>query len=88
MPINGTHYFNYSVDKYQRYEGQFENYLKKGKGKFFYPGGGTYEGEIDQDMRNGNGIYIDKDFNQFDGNWKDNLLHGKGKISFYNKDIY
>jgi hypothetical protein len=39
-------------------------------------------------MRNGKGLYIDKDFNKFDGEWKDNLLHGTGKIYFYNQDIY
>jgi hypothetical protein len=46
---------------YGKYEGQFVNHNREGKGTFYYKNGDRYEGDWNVDKREGKGIYYYKD---------------------------
>ena len=47
-------------------------------GKYYYVDGSKYEGEWDNNMRNGQGVQYCCDGSKYDGEWKDDKKHGKG----------
>ena len=72
-------------------ESFFEGYYFKGKkkyGKFIWKNKNSYEGNFDNDLFNGKGIYKWGDKKMYDGNWKDGKMNGKGKLTFYDGSYY
>lgn len=61
------------------YEGEINNYLRNGKGKFISDSE-TYEGNWEDDQKNGEGTLIYKDGSKYKGNFKNNQFNGQGKI--------
>ena len=68
------------VDGFQ-HEGLFEDGLKHGPGKSIWPDGSSYEGDFQKDMYEGRGRYIWPD-KEYDGEWKNSKMHGKGMFKF------
>ena len=63
-----------------KYEGQWVNDKKEGKGIFTWPTGGQYEGDFKNNRKNGEGVYSNG--SQYTGGWKDNYYHGKGVMIY------
>ena len=69
----------------EKYEGEFYNNYFNGKGKYIYNNGSSYEGDFEYGLKNGKGIYKNKNDDYiYEGDWANNKPHGFGK--FYNKD--
>ena len=45
---------------------------------FHYPDGSKYDGEWNENVREGHGIYTYQNNDTYDGEWKNNQRHGKG----------
>ena len=64
-----------------KYIGTIHNNIIEGKGKFFFPTGSTYEGEVKECLRDGYGKYENiKEKISYEGYWKKGLKHGYGKL--------
>ena len=78
----------YGVYYYQngdKYDGQWKDDKKEGKGYFFYKETGeVYKGNFSNDLPNGIGIYYFKNGDRYEGSFKDGKKHGKGTIIFKN----
>jgi len=61
------------------FEGDIKNYLRNGKGKFISDSE-TYEGDWEEDQKNGEGTLIFKDGSKYVGQFRNNQFNGKGKI--------
>jgi len=72
----------YGVMKWQngdRYEGDWAEGLRQGKGKYTSkPTGGKYEGEYVNDLKQGKGKYSFSNGDWYDGEWKEGVRHGHG----------
>ena len=44
-----------------KYEGEYQNDLKHGRGKYTYPNGDIYDGEWSEGKRHGKGLYRNKE---------------------------
>ena len=44
-----------------KYEGEYQNDLKHGRGKYTYPNGDVYDGEWSEGKRHGKGVYRNKE---------------------------
>ena len=44
-----------------KYEGEYQNDLKHGRGKYTYPNGDVYDGEWSEGKRHGKGMYRNKE---------------------------
>jgi hypothetical protein len=91
---NGNGIMNYSDGKY---EGNYVNKLKEGKGTMIWKNGETYTGDFKNNLFNGNGKYSWPQGIIYEGEWVDNNRNGKGKVIFsdgttqqgiYVKNIY
>ena len=61
------------------YKGTIHNNIIEGYGTFFFPTGSKYTGELKKGLRDGKGIYENKNSNiYYEGEWKNSLKHGKG----------
>ena len=74
-------------DEFNRvsYNGNFKAGKKSGKGKFVWKNGEKYEGNFENDLRNGFGVYTysKEDAGDYhEGHWKDDKKSGKGKLVF------
>ena len=87
---NGKVEMNYFIGKY---EGEFKNGIREGKGKFIYNNNNIYDGEWKNDIKEGKGImnykngekfYFSNDkfeeIEKFDGYWKNNKKMVKVKF--------
>ena len=54
-----------------RYEGEYKDDKKNGKGKFIYNNGDRYEGEYKDDNRNGKGIFFYNNGDRYEGEYKE-----------------
>ena len=71
------------------YKGDFKENVIKGKGKYVWPDGSWYEGEVFHGLRNGYGIYETGNKGiRYEGEWKNGLRHGKGKQIFMSGGVY
>ena len=66
----------------QRYEGEWENGVKQGKGVYIWSDDEYYEGEWRNDERDGQGIYTWSDGRRYQGEWKDDMMHGQGVMTY------
>lgn len=71
-------------------EGTWENNIMIGKIKVrkTYPNEGIYEGEIENDKRNGYGIMNYNDTRIYVGYWVNDNRHGEGTMTYKNGDKY
>ncbi|XP_051930203.1 ankyrin repeat and MYND domain-containing protein 1-like [Hippocampus zosterae] len=65
-----------------KYEGEFVNGLKHGKGRYIWKSGEVYEGSFYQDYRHGDGMYCWPTGNKFIGKFYLNWREGYGKHIF------
>ena len=70
------------------YEGDWENGLRHGFGKFTWNNGDTYSGVWDNDKRHGQGIYIWNDGSKYKGNYSHGIRSGYGIYYYTNGTIY
>jgi antitoxin component YwqK of YwqJK toxin-antitoxin module len=93
--VNGFGIINYSDGG--KYEGNFVNNLKEGKGTLVSKNGDKYIGDFKNNLRDGKGKYIWSGGIIYEGDWVDNIRNGKGKVIFldgttqegiYVKNIY
>ena len=77
----------YQIKDYEngRYEGEFKNGKREGKGIYYYKDGDRYEGEFKNDKYEGKGIYYYDDGDRYEGEFKNSLFEGKG-IYYYTND--
>eukprot|EP00092_Neocalanus_flemingeri_P012921 GFUD01013920.1.p2 GENE.GFUD01013920.1~~GFUD01013920.1.p2 ORF type:complete len:203 (+),score=71.69 GFUD01013920.1:103-711(+) len=80
----------YGVMKWQngdRYEGDWVEGLRQGKGKYISKStGGKYEGEYTSDLKQGKGKYTFSNGDWYDGQWKEGLRHGHGTYVWKDKN--
>lgn len=62
------------------YEGNFQDGVRKGKGKFLYSSGSVYDGMWLNDKFDGYGKLILPNGNFYEGNWEDGDMSGYGKL--------
>ena len=73
-----------TYENYLKYEGEYLNGKKTGKGKDYdYEGNLIFEGEYKNGLKNGKGIYYELGYLLFEGEFKDGIRNGKGKYYFY-----
>ncbi|CAI2359156.1 unnamed protein product [Moneuplotes crassus] len=74
------------------YIGQFKNGFKHGKGKWKKDKNdqecNQYDGEYENDVKNGFGGYKWKSGNEYKGRYKDNLRHGYGEMFWTDGSVY
>jgi hypothetical protein len=88
--IDGPVKINFINDKYKAkvypiksYEGIFEDGVFNEKGTLTFSNGDVYEGEFKNGKRHGKGVYKSEKFD-FDGEWEEDLMHGKFNVDFKN----
>ena len=65
--------------------------LKGGGGeikKITYDDGSVYEGEYNDDKKNGTGKYTDINGDVYEGEYKDDKKHGIGNMTYFNSGVY
>lgn len=75
---NGQHIYEYRSG--ERFEGEYKNGLREGKGTYFHLNGDRFEGQYASGKRNGKGKYYFSDKSVLEGVWIDNQLEGKAII--------
>jgi hypothetical protein len=63
------------------YKGNITDAVFSGQGTLTFTNGDVYEGNFENGMREGKGIYRSAE-RDFDGDWEEDLLHGTAKIVF------
>lgn len=72
-----------------KYEGEFVGSKKHGLGTYRYADSGElYVGQFQQDFREGEGEYSERNGNFYKGSWLRDLKHGEGKYCFKSGEIY
>lgn len=65
------------------YEGPFVNSSIEGYGKFSWPDGSTFCGEVSGGKRHGRGVYVAADkITTYDGDWFEGKRHGHGRLTY------
>ena len=75
LNINNNDKIIYHEEIYEngdKYEGDWKNGLKEGKGVYYYKNGNRYEGDYQNDKREGKGIKYYKNGDKYEGDWKNN----------------
>eukprot|EP01012_Entosiphon_sulcatum_P030961 TRINITY_DN3856_c0_g1_i1.p1 TRINITY_DN3856_c0_g1~~TRINITY_DN3856_c0_g1_i1.p1 ORF type:complete len:529 (-),score=95.77 TRINITY_DN3856_c0_g1_i1:177-1763(-) len=65
-----------------KYEGEVEDDLPNGKGKFTWENGDIYEGEWVNNEQHGYGIFRWANGDVYEGNWVNDKAQGRGKMKF------
>ena len=63
-----------------KYEGEYNNGMKHGKGTFHWADGSIYKGDFADNHIDGEGEYQWSDGRKFTGGWRENKMHGNGKF--------
>jgi len=71
-----------------KYEGDYINGKREGKGTYSYNSGDIYEGEYKNDLKDGYGIYKYSNGDVYEGNYKEGYFDGKGIYKYADGDIY
>jgi hypothetical protein len=83
---NGSGTYVYSNG--YRFEGDFVNGKREGRGLLTEPDGGTYDGMWSNDEFNGQGTYVWQDGAKYTGEWKNGIQDGYGIYFYANGDKY
>lgn len=84
---NGTG--TYLHEAGERYDGEWKNGLRHGKGIQYYPNGQLkYDGEFNEGRREGKGTYYFKNGDRYSGGFKENKMNGKGTYHYANGDKF
>lgn len=73
------------VIKYQngdKYDGEWDDDMRNGKGTLIYKNGGSYQGDWVNDKRHGSGVNKWPNGDKYEGEWKENKKHGDGTYTF------
>lgn len=86
---HGFGYRSYGTDRTVYYFGEYENDLKSGRGRLWNQKKNkvTFEGLWARDMKNGQG-WLERDEGVYVGNFVDDHLEGRGKMTWFNGDEY
>ena len=76
-----------SADGY-RYEGEWRDNLKHGRGKCVFPNGDEYEGEFELDKAAGQGVFTRPNGNRYEGSYRDDKSNGWGVYTFATGDRF
>ncbi|CAF1218516.1 unnamed protein product [Rotaria sordida] len=71
-----------------RYEGEWKDGKKHGKGKMDYANGYKYIGDWVEDVATGEGVFIWTNGDQYEGQYQNGQRHGKGLYTYANGDKY
>merc|ERR1711915_439805 len=72
-----------------KYDGEYNNDLKEGSGKYTFSNGDWYDGEWKSGVRHGHGVYVWKDKNEkYEGKWEAGLKEGEGKFTYASGDVF
>eukprot|EP00826_Nyctotherus_ovalis_P020286 TRINITY_DN1635_c0_g10_i1.p1 TRINITY_DN1635_c0_g10~~TRINITY_DN1635_c0_g10_i1.p1 ORF type:complete len:527 (+),score=113.99 TRINITY_DN1635_c0_g10_i1:200-1780(+) len=67
-----------------KYEGEYKNNKKNGKGTYYYTNGDRYEGEWINGKQCGTGVLYYANGDKYDGGWENNGRSGKGSLTYIN----
>ena len=68
-----TIYYNKdNINNYKRYEGEFKNGKKEGKGRIYYKNKDKKGGDMKDDLKEGKGILYYNSGRKYEGDWKNN----------------
>ena len=83
-------FYYYKDDIYERikYEGDWKDDQRDGKGILYWKKGGKYEGDFKNDIREGKGIIYCYNGDRYEGELKNNKFEGKGIFYFNNGGRY
>ena len=70
------------------YEGDFNNNLIEGIGKFKYANGEIYEGDVKNAIKSGKGIMTMHNGDIYDGEFKDNKKNGFGELTYTSDNVF
>ena len=73
---------------YSKYEGEFSDGQRHGKGTLTYPNGDTYIGEFKNGKLNGQVSYSNKTGDKYVGQYKDDMRSGRGEAIYLNGSKY
>ena len=76
------------IRKGDKYEGDFANDKRHGKGKYTYANGNKYEGDWVNGDQHGKGTFIWADGDKYEGDYVKDKRHGKGKYTWANGNEY
>ena len=65
-----------------RYEGQYYNGKRHGRGRMHFPDGSLYDGEWSEGDKSGLGTYTYRNGDSYEGEWKSDEKHGKGTYTY------
>ena len=71
------HYWDVPPDS-GRYDGDWQDGARSGRGVYLWPGGGRYEGDWIDDRRSGYGVYLGANGEKYEGEFEDGRYHGRG----------
>lgn len=71
----GVYYF---AESEKTYEGNFQENVFEGKGKFTFKDGRQYTGDFHQGLKAGQGTMVWANGNKYIGAWQDDVQHGIG----------
>ena len=77
------HYSNGDI-----YQGQWENNLPQGQGRYSTPRGDEYQGQFHKGLFQGEGHLRFANGDVYKGHWKNGLMDGKGEIIYQNGNRY
>ena len=70
-----------------RYDGEWRDWKKHGRGTGTHPDGSRYEGDYVDDKRHGQGTYLWADGHRYEGAWRDGKPHGYGAVTKSDGDV-
>ena len=83
----GAGIFTYGVEG-DRYDGEFNDDKKHGKGCYTFANGNKYSGEFHNDKRHGNGKYHWVCGDMYSGEWREGRMEGIGTTVYANGNRY
>jgi|ERR1712232_214054 len=86
--VHGRGSFEWGAGEFtgDKYEGEFVEGKRVGKGTYLAANGARYDGEWSADVLHGRGIYLWPTGDKYDGEWKFNKIDGRGTYEYSNGD--